>query len=80
MDYQEAIDHIAAGVPIARIAQEAGVPEVEIRRARLDPSSKFYLSPPSSWKRLLAQLAAERAAALQNLATELESEAESSGV
>ncbi len=76
MDYRTALGQIAAGVPLADIAQEAGVSEAEIRRTRLEPTSGFYLPPPANWRQVLAQLAWERAVVLQAFARQLEAEAE----
>jgi hypothetical protein len=76
MQYHEAMERLSLGIPTEHIAQAAGISEEELRRTMLAPSSDRYRPPPQNWRRALAQLAWERAALLQELAKELEHDAE----
>jgi hypothetical protein len=77
MRYEDAIELISRAIPISHIAQAAGMSEDEVRRSLLPASgSDRYVPPPANWRQILAQLAWERAAVLQELATRLEREAE----
>jgi len=76
MQYDEAMRQLSFTVPTEHIAQAAGISEAELHRTYLDPSSDRYRLPPRNWRRVLAQLAWERAALLQELAKELEHEAD----
>ena len=76
MNFKQATDRIAAAcVTHADVADAAGVSENTIRRARMDPESKDSRRPPKDWPTVLAQLARDRAAELEVLAVELETEA-----
>jgi hypothetical protein len=74
MQYDEAMKRLSFAVPTEHIAQVAGISEADLHRTYLDPSSDRYRPPPPNWRRVLAQLAWERAALLQELAKELEHE------
>ena len=74
MQYDEAMRRLSFAFPAEQIAQVAGISEADLHRTFLDPSSDRYRPPPENWRRVLAQLAWERAALLQELAKELEHE------
>ena len=76
MQYDEAMKRLSRPVPTEQIAQVAGISEAELHCTFLDPLSDRYRPPPLNWRRVLAQLAWERAALLQDLAKELEHEAD----
>jgi hypothetical protein len=60
MDFKEATDILTRRITADEIAEAAGVSISSIARARLDPSSSAYRSPPENWPPVLAQLARER--------------------
>ena len=73
MDFREATDTATETcITLADIADAAGVPHQSLRRARLDPGTDSYRSPPVGWESAIAKLARERAAELVELAEELE--------
>lgn len=60
MDFKEATDTLTRRITADEIAAAAGVSISSIARARLDPSSSAYRSPPDNWQPVLARLARER--------------------
>ncbi len=76
MQYQEAMKRLSFALPTEHIAEVAGIPQEELHRTFLDPANDHYLPPPQNWRRVLAQLARERAALLQEFAKQLEHEAD----
>lgn len=73
MDYRAATDRIAAlNITHETIAQAQATALNMVARARMDPTSADYRKPPPDWRAVLARLARERAAALIELADELE--------
>lgn len=73
MDFKTATDRLsAAKITADDIAEAFGVVRNTIARARLDPSSSAYRSPPENWAPVLAQLARQRIRELGDLANELE--------
>lgn len=74
MDFKAASDELTRCVTLADIAEGAGMAEVTIRQARLDPTSKSFRSPPSNWPAVVAELAEKRAQELQELAERLRGE------
>ncbi|HEY0014867.1 MAG TPA: hypothetical protein VGC13_01060 [Longimicrobium sp.] len=60
MDFKEATDILTRRITADEIAEAAGVSISSIARARLDPSSSAYRSPPENWRPVLARLARER--------------------
>jgi hypothetical protein len=60
MDFKEATDILTRRITADEIAEAAGVSISSIARARLDPSSSAYRTPPDNWKPVLVQLARER--------------------
>lgn len=73
MTFHEATTKVtAACISLADVAQAAGVSDSLIRRARLNPNSSAFRSPPSGWRRILATLARERADKLKEFADQLE--------
>ena len=74
MDFKTATDRLsAAKITADDIAEACGVVRNSIARARLDPSSPAYRSPPAEWRPVLARLARERMSELDAVARELES-------
>jgi hypothetical protein len=73
MNFKAASDRLTDCVRLAAIADETGMSDATIRRARLDPESPAYRSPPSGWEAAIARLARKRAAELVKLADQLES-------
>ena len=74
MDFKTATDRLsAAKITADDIAEACGVVRNSIARARLDPSSPAYRSPPPHWRPALAQLARERVTQLNGLIQQLES-------
>jgi hypothetical protein len=74
MDFKTATDRLsAAKITADDIAEACGVVRNSIARARLDPSSPAYRSPPMEWKRVLASLARERIERLTRFVADLES-------
>jgi hypothetical protein len=73
MDFKAATDRLsAAKITADDIAEAFGVVRNTIARARLDPSSSAYRSPPEGWRPVLARLARERMQQLAALAEEME--------
>jgi hypothetical protein len=74
VDFKTATDRLsAAKITADDIAEAFGVVRNTIARARLDPSSPAYRSPPDLWQPVLARLARERIRELTALAEEIES-------
>lgn len=74
MDFKTATDRLtAAKITADDIAEACGVVRNSVARARLDPSSSAYRSPPPNWRPALAQLARERIRGLEAVARALES-------
>lgn len=71
MDFKEASSRLTAGHTLADIAAETGMSEATVRRARLDPSSSAYRSPPTVWKEAIIRLAEARIAELTELVSRL---------
>lgn len=71
MDFKEASSRLTDGHTLADIAAETGMSEATVRRARLEPSSPAYRSPPPTWKEAIIRLAERRIATLHDLLTEL---------
>jgi len=67
MDFKEATDILTRRITADEIAEAAGVSISSIARARLDPSSSAYRTPPENWPPVLARLARERIAELRLL-------------
>lgn len=72
MDFKEATDILTRRITADEIAEAAGVSISSIARARLDPSSSAYRSPPEDWRPVLAGLARERMRELGKFADEME--------
>jgi hypothetical protein len=71
MHFKTATDRLTNCVTLREIAEEAGVSDASIRRARLDPASAAYRKPPSDWREVVARIARKRARAFDQLADEL---------
>jgi hypothetical protein len=73
MDFKEATDRITALCPtLDAVAEAVDRDPSSVRKARLDPDSPGYRSPPPDWESGLAKLARERAFALNQLAEDLD--------
>lgn len=72
MDFKQATDILTRRITADEIAEAADVSISSIARARLDPASPAYRSPPENWKPVLARLARERIRKLTDFAEELE--------
>ena len=74
MDFKTATDRLsAAKITADDIAEAFGVVRNTIARARLDPSSPAYRSPPEHWRPVLAGLVRERMRVLNELVDEIQS-------
>ena len=73
MNFTQATDRATTTcITLADIAQAANVTHHAVRRARLDPGTASYRTPPEGWEKAIAKLARERAGELAKLAEELE--------
>ena len=73
MDFKQATDRATKTcITLVDIAGAVDVTHHSVRRARLDPRTASYRSPPAGWELAIAKLARERAAELVKLAAELE--------
>jgi hypothetical protein len=73
MDYKEATDTLFLRVTAADLAEELGVSQNAVARARLDPSTREYRPAPAGWETAVARLASQRAAELLKLQGSLSS-------
>jgi len=76
VDFKAATDILTRRITADEIADAAGVSISSIARARLDPASSAYRSPPEDWEPVLARLARDRTEDLKELAELLESQAQ----
>lgn len=76
MDFKVATDILTRRITADEIAAAAGVSISSIARARLDPASSAYRSPPEDWETVLARLARERTEEFKELAEQLENQAQ----
>jgi hypothetical protein len=72
VDDKEATDRLFERITAADLAEELGVSQNAIARARLDPTTRDYRPPPAGWEAAVARLAAERAMELLNLKEEVD--------
>lgn len=72
MDFKAATDSLTDRVTADDIATAFKVARNTIPRARLDPASSAYRSPPEAWRKVLARMARERSRKSRALANELE--------
>ncbi len=72
MDFKAATDILTRRITADEIAEAAGVSISSIARARLDPTSSAYRSPPAEWQPALARLARERINELSLFVEELD--------
>jgi hypothetical protein len=72
MDFKTASDTL--GLSASRLAEEFGLQPQTIRQMRLASDAASYRSPPEGWRRVLARLARERGAELQELAKTLDAD------
>ena len=76
MDFKAATDILTRRITADEIADAAGVSISSIARARLDPASSAYRSPPEDWESVLARLARGRSENLKDLAEQLDVQAQ----
>ena len=74
MDYKTATDRLFERITAAELAEEIGVSQNAVARARLDPATRDYRPPPSGWQAAVARLAGDYAAKLLALQAELDNE------
>jgi transcriptional regulator with XRE-family HTH domain len=67
MDYKEATDRLFERITAAELAEELGVSQNAVARARLDPSTRDYRPPPHGWQTAVARLAQRKARVLLEL-------------
>ena len=75
MDYKEATDRLFERITAADLAEELGVSQNAVARARLDPTTRDYRPPPAGWRSAITRLAEARAAELIALKEDLAPEA-----
>jgi len=73
VDYKEATDRLLQRITTADLANELGVSQNAIARARLDPATRDFRPPPAGWQAAIARLASERASRLLKLKEALDS-------
>lgn len=73
MDYKEATDRLFKRITAADLAEELGVSQNTVARARLDPTTRDYRPPPSGWESALVKIANRRIEELRNLRSQIES-------
>ena len=73
MDYKEATDRLFERITAMDLAEELGVSQNAIARARLDPSTRDHRPPPVGWEAAAARLAEQRAMELMKLRDVLKS-------
>jgi hypothetical protein len=78
VDYKEATDRLLERITTADLANELGVSQNAIARARLDPATRDFRPPPSGWQIAAARLAGERASQLLELKKALDASADAS--
>jgi hypothetical protein len=74
VDYKEATDRLFERITAADLAEELGVSQNAVARARLDPKTRDYRPAPLGWVAAAAELARQRAGELLQLAREIEDE------
>jgi hypothetical protein len=72
VDFKAATDQLITRVTLPEIAAACGSSVNSIERARMDPESSSYRTPPAGWELAVAKLARERSGELQSLAEHLE--------
>jgi hypothetical protein len=78
VDYKNATDLLFERITAADLAEQLGVSQNAVARARLDPTTRDFRPPPFGWEEAVARLAAERASALLRLQDELKGRESSS--
>jgi hypothetical protein len=61
VNYREATDRLFERITAAELAEELGVSQNAIARARLDPATRDYRPPPSGWEAAVVRVADRRA-------------------
>jgi hypothetical protein len=74
VDYKEATDKLLERITTSDLAEELGVSQNAVARARLDPSTRDFRPPPAGWAAAVARVAGRRAAELLKLQEELQRE------
>jgi hypothetical protein len=71
VDYKEATDRLLEKITTADLADELGVSQNAVVRARLDPRTRDFRPPPSGWEAAVARVAERRGIELLQLSREL---------
>lgn len=71
MDFKKATDDLFSVVDHADLANALGVSVASIRQARLRPDARAHRTAPSDWEAAALQIAEERVAHYQKLASSL---------
>jgi hypothetical protein len=72
LNFKAATGRLITRVTLSEIAGACGALVNSIERARMDPASGAYRSPPAGWELAVAKLARERSGEIQSLAEDLE--------
>jgi hypothetical protein len=72
LDFKEACDRLTDCPTHDTIAEAAGVSVQSVRQPRLSTDNPNYRRAPATWRRVIAELARQRAKELERLAEELE--------
>lgn len=72
MDYKQATDRLLKQITTTDLAEELGVSQNAVARARLDPTTRNFRPPPAGWAAAVARVAGRRASELLELQRELE--------
>lgn len=67
MDYKEATDLLFTRITAADLADELGVSQNAVARARLNPDTRDYRPPPTNWESGAVKLVDRRIAELMRL-------------
>jgi hypothetical protein len=74
VNYREATDRLLEKITTADLADELGVSQNAIARARLDPSTRDFRPPPAGWEAAVARVAEKRGIELLELSRKLKEE------
>jgi hypothetical protein len=76
VNYKEATDRLFERITAADLAEELGVSQNAVARARLDPTTRDFRPPPAGWEAAVARLAKKKTVAFQQLQQALEQSSE----
>lgn len=72
VDFREATGCLKDAPRDRNLAEALGVTVQSIRQARLSPDKRGHRPPPNHWRKVIAELARQRAEELRSLADRLE--------